>query len=191
MIPDFEPGTPASGEQLSHALGALLASGVAYLSTFSAEQFFTQQGPAWSPADHVRHLELSTRPLTQALGVPRWLLALRFGRGSGHSRTFTEVRAVYLQALANGGQAGRFTPRAEPAAGDRSSRRQEIVSAWSSATVDLQHAITCWPERALDHQVLPHPLLGLLTVREMLAFTVYHTAHHLRRIAERAAPAGA
>jgi hypothetical protein len=29
--------------------------------------------------------------------------------------------------------------------------------------------------------------MGRLTVRGMLAFTVYHTAHHLRRVAERAA----
>jgi hypothetical protein len=47
--------------------------------------------------------------------------------------------------------------------------------------------MTRWPERALDRHLLPHPLMGLLTIREMLAFTVYHTAHHLRRVADRAA----
>jgi hypothetical protein len=35
---------------------------------------------------------------------------------------------------------------------------------------------------------LPHPLLGKLTVREMLFFTLYHQRHHVavveRRIAE-------
>jgi hypothetical protein len=32
---------------------------------------------------------------------------------------------------------------------------------------------------------LPHPLLGKLTVREMLFFTVYHNAHHLDQVASR------
>lgn len=187
MIPDFETGAPSSGQELSHALGALLASGVAYLSTFPVERFFSPQGTAWSPADHVRHLELSARTLAQGLGMPRWILAIRFGRGSGHSRPFGDVRATYLQALEKGAQAGRFAPPQEAPAADLASRRQEIMNAWTAATVRLQNLIARWPERALDAQLLPHPALGLLTVREMLEFTVYHTAHHLRRVAERAA----
>ena len=62
----------------------------------------------------------------------------------------------------------------------------EIMTAWTAATVDLQNALRRWPEAALDRQRLPHPIIGMLTVREILGFTVYHTAHHLRRIAERA-----
>ena len=37
-----------------------------------------------------------------------------------------------------------------------------------------------WPEPSLDRYQLLHPLLGRLTVREMLEFSVYHHAHHLR-----------
>jgi len=33
-------------------------------------------------------------------------------------------------------------------------------------------------EAALDKYILPHPLLGKLTLREMLYFTAYHVAHH-------------
>ncbi len=29
-----------------------------------------------------------------------------------------------------------------------------------------------------DTYILPHPLLGKLTIREMLYFTIYHVAHH-------------
>jgi len=187
MIPDFETGTPASGRELSDALGALLASGVAYLSTLSDRQFFTPQGSAWSPADHVRHLQLAAAPLARGLSLPRWLLALRFGHGTGRSRSFEAVRELYRKALQGGAQAGRFGPRPEPHPDDAVPRRQEIVNAWSRVTVELQNVIARWPEHALDRQLLPHPVLGPLTVREMLAFTVYHTAHHLRRIAERAA----
>jgi hypothetical protein len=60
------------------------------------------------------------------------------------------------------------------------------MNGWTRTTVELQNAIRRWPESALDGQLLPHPLLGPLTVREMRAFTVYHTAHHLQRVAERA-----
>ena len=34
-------------------------------------------------------------------------------------------------------------------------------------------------EHKLDRCILPHPLLGKLTLREMIYFTIYHMEHHL------------
>jgi hypothetical protein len=186
MMSAFETGTPSTGLEFSTALGALLASGTACLARFPDSIFFAPQGAAWSPSDHIRHLTKAAVPLALALRMPRWMIGLRFGRGSSRSRSFTEMRDIYLATLARGAQAGRFSPEPEPAPAAPQQRRQEIMNAWAGATVDLQGIIATWPEEALDRHRLPHPLLGRLTVREMLAFTVYHTAHHLRRIAERA-----
>ena len=36
-----------------------------------------------------------------------------------------------------------------------------------------------WSESDLDEYVLPHPLLGDLTIRNMLQFSYYHLEHHL------------
>ncbi len=184
-------GSPRSGTELSHALGALLSSGVAQLGPFTDQAFFAPQGKAWSPAEQVRHLTKSATPLVMALGLPRWMLRLRFGQPAAPSMTFDAMTARYLDRLSAGGGAGRFAPRPEATPADLSARRQEIINDWARATVGLQHAIGRWPESALDTHQLPHPLLGLLSVREMLYFTVYHTSHHLRRIAERSTPAPA
>ena len=190
MTPAFETGTPVTGADLGNALGALLASGTAYLITLPDATFFAPQGAAWSPAMHVRHLQGSIAPLVVALRLPRWLLTLRFGRQQHPSRSFTEIRELYRQQLAAGAQAGRFTPRHETVPVESAVRRAEIMRAWTTTTVELQGVLQRWREGGLDHQRLPHPVLGTLTVREMLSFTVYHTAHHLRRIAERAGSDG-
>lgn len=179
--------SPSSGAQMSHALGQLLASGITQLNSLGDEAFFAPQGAAWSPAEHIRHLRKSAAPLVMALGLPRWLVRFRFGVPTRASRSYDEVRDVYLQKLAAGATAGRFTPSPEAQPGNLTARRQEILSDWARATTGLQNAIAKWPEDALDRHQLPHPLLGPLTVREMLAFTVYHTSHHLNRIAERQA----
>ena len=179
--------SPSSGAEMSHALGQLLASGISQLTSLSDETFFAPQGAAWSPAEHIRHLRKSAAPLVMALGLPHWLVRLRFGVPTRPSRSYEEVRDVYLQKLAAGANAGRFAPSPEPQPGNLTARRQEILSYWARATTGLQNAIAKWPEDALDRHQLPHPVLGLLTVREMLAFTVYHTSHHLNRIAERRA----
>lgn len=191
MTPAFETGTPRTGADLGNALGALLASGSAYLVSLSDARFFAPQGEAWSPARHVRHLRGSMAPLVLALRLPHWAITLRFGRPKRPSRDFDAMREFYRDHLARGAQAGRFTPAPEEPTGDPAARRAEIMREWSATTVDLQRALAEWDEAALDRHQLPHPVMGLLTVREMLCFTVYHTAHHLRRIAERAGSDGA
>ena len=183
----FTTGEPFSGPELAGVLASVEREGEAYLDSLSDTQFFTPQGAAWSPAQHVRHLRKAAAPVVTALRMPRWLLRLRFGRPADPFRSFGAVRQAYRDTLAAGGQAGRFAPAAEPLPASAGRRRAEIMVAWKATNASLVKGISRWPEPALDSACLPHPLMGRLSVREMLAFTVYHTAHHLTRVAERAA----
>jgi DinB superfamily len=186
----FETGEPRSGSDLSQILTALVAQGAGFLAPMPDAVFFAPQGSAWSPAEHIRHLRKSSAPLVTALKLPRLLLRMRFGGHRGPSRSFSEIRELYRGRLSAGATAGRFAPAREGPAPDPADRRREIMNAWTAVTVELTAIMAGWSEPALDRHQLPHPILGILTVREMLGFTVYHTAHHLRRIEERA-PGGA
>ena len=39
-----------------------------------------------------------------------------------------------------------------------------------------------WSDEQLDHFQISHPILGLLTIRELAYFTIYHNGHHLETI---------
>ena len=182
----FETGTPHTGPEVRLALEQLVGEGVEYMASFSDETFFRPQGAAWSPAGHIRHLRRASSPLVVAFRLPRLLLGFRFGWRRIPSVSFAQLRDRYQAALAQGGQAGAFSPGPEPPPPDPAARRQEILSRWEAVTRNLAARATPWSEPALDRYQLPHPLLGALSLREMLCFTVYHTAHHLRRVAERA-----
>lgn len=181
----FEIGEPYGGAELVASFGKVGAEGSAYLATIPAPEFFEPQGAAWSPAEHVRHLAKSARPVARAMRLPRIALALRFGIHRGPSPRFADLRDRYLAQLAAGGTAGRFTPSAQPRPDDPEAARRGIIAQWLEANGAVRAALAAWDERALDRYRLPHPLLGPLTMREMMAFTAYHTAHHLRRVAER------
>lgn len=151
--------------------------GTAYWNAIPTAEFFAPLGEAWSPAENVRHLIKSSRPLVQALTAPRLLLMLRFGRAKRPSMSYEELRATYDARLEQGAQAGRFSPerRDEP---DHEAWRARIMSERDRVHHALVSAIGKWPEPSLDRYQLPHPLLGNLTVREMLFFTLYHEQHH-------------
>lgn len=186
MSERFATGEPHSGDEILAAMVRLHAESERYLAAMPALEFAAPQGQKWSPADHVRHLAKSTLPLVGALGLPKLLLGLRFGRSRTESRPFPVLREAYRTMLREtGATAGRFTPAPQASPVDPAAWQQETLARWRGAVSGLAAKIPGWSEPALERYRLPHPLLGRLTVREMLFFTLYHSAHHLEQVAGR------
>jgi hypothetical protein len=180
-----EPQEPSAGAEIVRELRALHARSRDFWSSFSTTEFFHPLGDAWSPADNVRHLLKSNRPVLRALSTPKILLLVRFGAGLRPSRAYAEVRERYHARLAAGVTAGRFTPR--PLAGSEQSEahRSSLMADLDQVSESLTGALSGWREWQLDRLRLPHPALGRLTVREMLFFTLYHNLHHVRNVERR------
>ncbi|HEV2846202.1 MAG TPA: DinB family protein [Thermoanaerobaculia bacterium] len=176
---------PFSKAEILRDLEAVRDWSLEFWRQFETARFFSPLDEAWSPADNVRHLVKSNRPVALAMGLPRLVLYLRFGIGRRRSRGYSDLRAVYHDALGTGLTAGRFS--ASPvAAEERTAEGQERAIRTLAGTFDaLGNALHRWPENALDRARLPHPGLGLLTVREMLFFTLYHNTHHVQGVRRR------
>jgi hypothetical protein len=181
---------PSTGTSIQTALTEVHAASVSYWATFDTPTFLARIGDAWSPADNVRHLTSSMRAVTRGMRMPRLFLLLAFGRSTSPSRPYATVRDVYRARLAQGASAGRFAPRPRDATVDPEAERARIMSQHAMAVNALYDVVAQWPEAALDMRRLPHPLLGPLTVREMLLFTVYHNRHHLENVQRRLATRG-
>jgi DinB superfamily len=186
MNDTFETGEPYTAREILEGLRRLHEDSQRFVAALPASEFVRPQGQKWSPADHVRHLSKSTYPLVRALALPRLLLRILFGRHAGVSRPFPVIREVYREGLRRGATAGRFAPSPRPVPADVEAYRTQVLSSWRQAAASLASQVELWPEPNLDYFRLPHPLLGRLTVREMLFFTLYHNAHHLNLVASRA-----
>ena len=171
-------------DDILRKLDAVEGESAAYWGAFDAPVFFAKLGEAWSPAENVRHLVKSIRPVTKALKMPRLVLRVMFGKPKRASVAYDALVERYQGLLAAGGKAGRFapSPREEQ---DLEGRRAEILAQRAEANRALREAILRWPDAALDRNQLPHPLLGNLTVREMLYFTLYHQLHHMNVVERR------
>lgn len=128
----------------------------------------------WTPAQHLEHILRAVQPVSMALTIPRWFLRWRIGKPNREPRDYEELVARYKEKLAAGGRAsGRFVPSPVPA-----SKVEAMTAKLKSSVATLTRRVKGWSERDLDTVLLPHPLLGKLTVREMLFFTIYHAVHH-------------
>lgn len=183
----FDPGTPYTGAEIVAAMRNLSAAAAEYLTAMRAGEFVQAQGDRWSPGDHVRHLAKSSFAIAKGLGVPRLMLRLAFGAPKGPSRRFLPLREDYRSALAAGGQAGSFAPEARPLPTDLDAYQADVIAQWRKAHSEVLANAERWDEKALDRYAIKHPLLGKLTVREMLMFAHYHESHHLNLLAGRRA----
>lgn len=173
-------------DEILSALDRIQSESAAYWSAFSEAEFFAKIGTAWSPAENVRHLAKSIRPVAKALRMPRLELRLMFGAPKRESVSYDALRERYLAKLAAGGEAGRFAPSSTTVLD-----REAVLKLQADANRELRAAIARWPEAALDRRQMPHPLLGKLTVREMLFFTLYHQQHHMAVVSRRRAEVAA
>lgn len=140
--------------------------------------FFTRQGEVWSASDNVDHMIRAIKPLIKALKLPKVALQTMFGRPGNLSRTYDEICTIYRGEIANGAQAsGTFLPKQNTPQFPEQ-EKAELLDQLSSIIDKLISVLEGWNENDLDEVQLPHPIIGKLTVREMLFFTIHHNLRH-------------
>jgi hypothetical protein len=151
----------------------------AWFSAIPAGDFFVRQPGSWSPSDNLDHLIRSVKPVSLALKMPGILLWALFGSPAGASRSYNEICEVYKGELAAGAQAaGRYLPQQRNSGNQAEAQKMKLIGRWVRNSSKLVSAAQGWQEARLDEFQLPHPILGNLTVREMLFFTTYHNLRH-------------
>jgi hypothetical protein len=145
-----------------------------YLLSLEENEFMYAAVGKWTAGQQMEHLIRSIKPLNTALKLPSFLLKIIFGKSNRPSKDFDSLVARYKSKLVAGGQAsGRFLPAPVDFA-----RRTMLARNLFQLVERLCLIIRSYNEDQLDRLILPHPLLGKVTIREMLYFTIYHAEHH-------------
>ena len=163
-----------SRDEIIVGLKTVVKNLVDWTTTLSDEEFSTSINEKWAAGEQLEHLRKSSKPLVMALKLPKLIIKFKVGKPNRASRSFDAVKDKYEMKLATqeiGTTA--FFPDTE-----LKKSRQQIIDDYQLISKKLVKAIGNWRDDELDKYILPHPLLGKLTVREMLFFTIHHTRHH-------------
>ncbi len=164
--------------QLSESFQAFATS----IKSIEATDFENMPDGKWSAGQHLDHLIKSVKPINQAFLLPKFLLKIIFGKANRPSLSYDELVGKYLSKLAAGGVAtGAFVPPLIVSA-----QKEKLLKAYENQGIQLANTIKKWSEEELDTLIAPHPLLGKITIRELMYFTIYHTQHHLSILEKRA-----
>jgi uncharacterized damage-inducible protein DinB len=125
------------------------------------------------------HLIKAHKPIAKALKFPKITLHAMFGKPEKSSMAYEELCQIYRDEIAKGAKAsGRFLPAQENPAERAKEKKKELLDQWSRVSAELVSVAEKWDEGDLEQYQLPHPILGKLTIREMLYFTIYHNLRH-------------
>ena len=161
-------------DQLATLLKNSHAEFFGLLESLNDEDFYYAPVGKWSAAQQLDHIARSVSPVNMAMGLPKFILKWKFGVANRSSKTYEGLTEKYTRKLQEGGKAsGRFVP--PPVSADQ---KEKLLSQLDTVVNKLCNKTGKHSEEALDKYILPHPLLGKLTLREMLYFTAYHVQHH-------------
>lgn len=145
-----------------------------YISSLSKEEFLFTYQSKWSAGQQIKHVVLCVKPLVQVFGMPKMTIEQKFGVTESTSRTYDELLVIYLQKLKKGGKApNQYVPD-----GVLENKKSELIKTLQELLEKLKSEIDVFSEKELDTLCVPHPLLGNISLREMLLNAIYHVEHH-------------
>ena len=148
-----------------------------FMAPLNDKDFMHAPAGKWTAGQQLDHIIRSVSPLATGLRLPKFIVGLVFGKANRPSKSYEYLVKKYLSKLESGGKArGRFIPlQIEP------SQKQKNIDKLLKRVALLTKNMNGYSENQLDAYILPHPLLGKVTIREMMYFTIYHAEHHLKQ----------
>lgn len=146
-----------------------------YIPSLDDKDFmFSLNNERWAAGQQLDHIYRSLSPLNVVLRFPRWTISMFFGKTNRPSKSYDQLVSKYLRRLEAGGKAsGRYIPKRIDL-----DQRTTITNKIENSVSKLCELLDRFSEQEIDELILPHPILGKLTLREMMYFTICHVEHH-------------
>lgn len=130
----------------------------------------------WNTGEHIVHLIQSEKALNKALRIPKFYLKYKFGTNNRDNRTYQQIVKKYQDKLAaNPGVVAAISQNMPSITIDS---KASYITKLDKEKETLIKKFRKWTESDLDTYLLPHPLMGRMTIREIVSWTAYHTEHH-------------
>lgn len=148
------------------------------LSSTPTNTFFDGSSQKWSVAHHVKHITSAISRIAQGLQNPELLPKREPATPSKDSETMSKAytHALQITPLEKLQQLGSRVTLEEQT--DLEVYKTQLISGFSKSIDTFNIALETFAEENLEALGMPHPLVGVISVREMLFFAVYHNAHH-------------
>lgn len=130
----------------------------------------------WTQAQHIQHLTDSLQLLNNALSYPKFYIKYKFGVCNREIKDYAAVTKNYYTKLKEKQElVKKFNKKVKAPTIHQKSR---LLTRLLIQSKKLQYKTKLISDENLDTLVIPHPLMGKMTLREIIMWTACHTEHH-------------
>ena len=167
-----------SKEEIINELKGSFDSLIAISSSVDDASYNVSKNNKWTPAENIAHLVNATKMTSLAFTLPKFLHVVLYGKPQRTSHGYSKLVDNYQKKLLDGAVAtGVYVPKKNNYIKTELHQKLKREGDKLVAAIDKK-----WSDEQLDHYQISHPILGLLTVRELAYFTIYHNGHHKNSI---------
>ncbi len=143
--------------------------------------FSVSKNDKWSTGQQIEHLIKSAKAVNKGLGINKLVLRGMFGLNNRDEKSFNQLQDKFTNGIKTVGkiELPDYAPKHV-----ENHQKEEMVKKLALELKTISNHVESWKEENLTKYILPHPMLGKLTIREMAYFTIIHTNHHLNSITE-------
>ncbi len=153
-----------------------------YIDSLSEPEFMhSHNNEKWNAGQQMNHIGMSLGALKKGMNLPKLALKVTFGTTNEPSKSYDEVVKKYTDRLKEPYDitGSKFDPSIiefkDKAAG---------IERFKSTASKLVQAYQKFSDKDAEKYVLPHPLIGNLSMKEFMLFDIFHVEHHHKRTQE-------
>ncbi|HKC69400.1 MAG TPA: DinB family protein [Bacteroidia bacterium] len=145
-----------------------------YVLALTERDFNFAPPEKWNAGEHLNHILISISKLNRAINNPKYVQPIADMQPQRALMSYDTLVDFYLAKIKQGAKAtAPFVPELVPI-----EKREQLVHDVKNTIAELCAKLDTYSEEGLDLFTIPHPLLGTISIREMLYFTIKHAEHH-------------
>lgn len=144
-----------------------------YVNSLSAGMSKYSHDGKWTAEQQLSHVYLCLLPFPKVLTSKEFILQ-KFGKVIRATWNYETVIENYYKTSRKAPE--RFFPEQLSDV-----EKEDLRDNFRKIVLAIQQLLEGYSDEELDSLLLPHPLMGNLTIREMFYLMTYHATHHLRQ----------
>lgn len=169
-------------KELSNSIHTLHQEVNSFILTFDERRFNSQRANGkWSITEELGHLINALQESNKGIQLPKFFIKYKFGTNNRQERTYDEVVTKYLNKL----EQASIVDNPFQIKKAKQTSKEKLLKSYLNQQQKFEKRLAQFTEKELSTLLLPHPLLGRITIREFGYFTHYHTEHHFKNIQKR------
>lgn len=147
-----------------------------FITALSEYDFGKSYNDKWTPGQQLSHVYLCLQPIARAMENKDFIIQ-KFGYIDREVQDYDTIISHYTTTLLQGGKApDKFVPK-----GVTWVEKNALIKNFQELIAHFAFLFDNYSEKELHSLILPHPLLGNLTLTEMFYLMTHHATHHLRQ----------